>query len=341
MRADVGLGFQIGGGGDGDARHVGKHFGELAERAIIGAKIMAPLADAMGLVDGDQRKRAIAQAHPGSSARTGLRARGTRGQGFPRAPRRATRAARRRVSWNPAAPPSRPPRATPPPGRPSARSAARPPAPRPGAASPGSGSNRICRPPVGSTAITSRPARISAMTSRLQATKIGVAEHALQDVAGGGEGGGHGGGLHESAPVGSASPPATHARRSRALQPPPAQVGDGAGNCVLKHGRRRCADHDVVRSFLATAMSASMAFFPAALMAEGRRSRLRGKEGLRRQRRRMPLRVVRSPVRSSDVGRVPRRSRKRCNNVRPTDDLRCSCETESSPPSALSISVLL
>jgi hypothetical protein len=59
LRADVGLGFEIGGGGDGHARHAGEAIRELAERAIVGPEVMAPLADAVRFVDGDERDRAL------------------------------------------------------------------------------------------------------------------------------------------------------------------------------------------------------------------------------------------------------------------------------------------
>lgn len=59
LRADVGLSFEIGGGGDSHARHAGKAIRELAEGAIVGAEVMAPLTDAVRFVDGDERDRAL------------------------------------------------------------------------------------------------------------------------------------------------------------------------------------------------------------------------------------------------------------------------------------------
>ena len=52
---DVLAGVRIGGGGERDARHMREQLGEPAELAIVGPEIMAPLADAMRLVDGEQR----------------------------------------------------------------------------------------------------------------------------------------------------------------------------------------------------------------------------------------------------------------------------------------------
>ena len=51
----------VGGGGDGDARHAGEDLGEAAEGAIVGAEIVAPLADAVGLVDRDEAERQLGQ----------------------------------------------------------------------------------------------------------------------------------------------------------------------------------------------------------------------------------------------------------------------------------------
>ena len=50
---DLGLGFGIGSGGEGGQRHV-QRAPQFADAQVIGAEIMAPLADAMGLVHGDQ-----------------------------------------------------------------------------------------------------------------------------------------------------------------------------------------------------------------------------------------------------------------------------------------------
>ena len=48
-------GAQIGGGGERHPRHGGEPLGERRQRQIFGAEIVAPLADAVGLVDGEQR----------------------------------------------------------------------------------------------------------------------------------------------------------------------------------------------------------------------------------------------------------------------------------------------
>ena len=51
---DVGAGDGIGGGGERNARHAGKQLGDAGEIAIFRAEVVAPLADAMRLVDGEQ-----------------------------------------------------------------------------------------------------------------------------------------------------------------------------------------------------------------------------------------------------------------------------------------------
>jgi hypothetical protein len=55
LRADIGACARIGGGGGGDAGHVRKRISQATQRAIVRPEIMAPLADAVRLVDGDQR----------------------------------------------------------------------------------------------------------------------------------------------------------------------------------------------------------------------------------------------------------------------------------------------
>ena len=45
----------VGGRGQRDARHVGKALGDDRQRDIFGAEVMAPLRDAMRLVDREQR----------------------------------------------------------------------------------------------------------------------------------------------------------------------------------------------------------------------------------------------------------------------------------------------
>ena len=51
---DVGTGFSVGGGGEGDAGDGGIAVGQKAELAVFGAEVMPPLADAVGFVDGKQ-----------------------------------------------------------------------------------------------------------------------------------------------------------------------------------------------------------------------------------------------------------------------------------------------
>ena len=45
---------RVGGGGQRDARHIGKAFVQYRQRAVIGAEIVSPLRHAMRLVDGEQ-----------------------------------------------------------------------------------------------------------------------------------------------------------------------------------------------------------------------------------------------------------------------------------------------
>ena len=51
---DVGSGFGIGGGGEGDAGNVRIAVGKDAELAVFGAEVVSPLADAVGFVYGKQ-----------------------------------------------------------------------------------------------------------------------------------------------------------------------------------------------------------------------------------------------------------------------------------------------
>ncbi|EKY03405.1 hypothetical protein HMPREF9120_02718 [Neisseria sp. oral taxon 020 str. F0370] len=51
---DVGAGFGVGGGGEGDTGNIGEAFGQKAEAAVFGAEVVSPLADAVGFVDGEQ-----------------------------------------------------------------------------------------------------------------------------------------------------------------------------------------------------------------------------------------------------------------------------------------------
>ena len=55
-----------GAGGKGGDRAVGEKFAEAAELAIFGAEVVAPLGDAMGFVNGEERDGDTAE--PGRSA---------------------------------------------------------------------------------------------------------------------------------------------------------------------------------------------------------------------------------------------------------------------------------
>jgi hypothetical protein len=59
LGADVLASAGIGGGSDGQARHAREHVGEAAQHAVFGTEVVAPLADAVRLVDGDQRERQV------------------------------------------------------------------------------------------------------------------------------------------------------------------------------------------------------------------------------------------------------------------------------------------
>ena len=59
LRANIRLRFEVGRSGDGHARHAGEAVGELAKRAIVRPEVVAPLADAVRFVDGDERDRAL------------------------------------------------------------------------------------------------------------------------------------------------------------------------------------------------------------------------------------------------------------------------------------------
>ncbi len=61
LRADVLARAGVGGGGDRQPGHAGKDLRQAAEVAVLGPEVVAPLADAMGLVDGDEAKRRGAQ----------------------------------------------------------------------------------------------------------------------------------------------------------------------------------------------------------------------------------------------------------------------------------------
>ena len=58
---DVGARARIRGGGQGDARHAGEAFRQAGERAVFRAELVAPLRDAMRLIDGEQRELEMRQ----------------------------------------------------------------------------------------------------------------------------------------------------------------------------------------------------------------------------------------------------------------------------------------
>ncbi len=67
LELDILAGAGVRRGRDGQARDLGEDLGQAAEHAVFGPEVVAPLADAVRLVDGGQGDRAIGQAlqHPG------------------------------------------------------------------------------------------------------------------------------------------------------------------------------------------------------------------------------------------------------------------------------------
>ena len=61
LSSDIVAGSGVGGGGDRQPWNPLEHLGQPSERAVFRSKVVAPLADAVGLVDGDQRQPAIGQ----------------------------------------------------------------------------------------------------------------------------------------------------------------------------------------------------------------------------------------------------------------------------------------
>ena len=57
LAGDVVAGALVGGGGQREARHLRKSLEQRQQQPVIGPEIMAPFADAMRLVDRDQRQR--------------------------------------------------------------------------------------------------------------------------------------------------------------------------------------------------------------------------------------------------------------------------------------------
>ena len=58
---DVRTGARVGRRGQGDAGHTGKMLAQARQRPVLGTELMPPLADAVRLVDGDQRQPAMTQ----------------------------------------------------------------------------------------------------------------------------------------------------------------------------------------------------------------------------------------------------------------------------------------
>ena len=61
LRGDIVLHERRGGGGEGDYRSRPQGGQVLAEHAVVGPEIVAPLRNAVGLVDGDERGLALGQ----------------------------------------------------------------------------------------------------------------------------------------------------------------------------------------------------------------------------------------------------------------------------------------
>ena len=66
---DVGAGARVGGRGQREPRHLGMVVEQRPQLAIVGPEVVAPFADAMRLVDRDQRQRAAARSAAGSRRR--------------------------------------------------------------------------------------------------------------------------------------------------------------------------------------------------------------------------------------------------------------------------------
>ena len=106
---DVGAGARVGGRGQRQPRHVAMGVEQRPQQAIVGAEVVAPFADAMRLVDRDQRQRACARPARGSPRSSPARARRRAGRARRRgsaaivclAVARRPRSARRRGSRSP------------------------------------------------------------------------------------------------------------------------------------------------------------------------------------------------------------------------------------------------
>ena len=75
LGADILDGARVGGRGQRQPRHVGEAFGQHAEAAVFRPEVVPPLADAMRLVDGEERDRRVRPAGPAYCRRRAARAR--------------------------------------------------------------------------------------------------------------------------------------------------------------------------------------------------------------------------------------------------------------------------
>ena len=67
LREDVGLRARVGGGGEREPRHLRKGVEQRPEQPVVRPEVVPPFADAMRLVDRDQRRAACARRAGGSS----------------------------------------------------------------------------------------------------------------------------------------------------------------------------------------------------------------------------------------------------------------------------------
>ncbi len=72
---DLGARLRIGGGGERDARHVREALVQQRKLQVLGPEVVAPLRDAVRLVDREQRDRRRCRAARGNAAWSGARAR--------------------------------------------------------------------------------------------------------------------------------------------------------------------------------------------------------------------------------------------------------------------------
>ena len=167
------------------ARHAGEARAQHAETAIFGPEMMAPLADAMGLIDREQRDRHLVEPLQRAFERQALgrdveQLRAARHAG------RATRSAPRPAAGPNAAPRRRHPAgAAPRPGLPSARSAGRRLSRRQAGTAPATGSTGSCRRRWASARRPSRPRSAWRTISSCRAAEPLMAEDAAEDLAAG------------------------------------------------------------------------------------------------------------------------------------------------------------